>query len=346
MNFKNFQDKAIVEGEILQSEFVGKDGFQRSIEKKDLVSSILLRKGEVNFYHHPFPRDVYEEIFIPTYAYHPTTLWNISGSAIVAFARFGYRKKSCTTFLKYKSHNKPEKIVQHLVILNVRQTERCRSPWLMDFDRSFLAFFVHLKEHPDYDQMGMTVKIVEMNENYFAEPGFQILAQARHKFPLEMSGYKNWRQIMAKKTFNQVHFSSQTVEWPTPQGLFDELNEEFGFALDPCATDENAKCEMYFTKEDDGLKQDWEKETVFMNPPYGREIGEWMKKAYESSFKGATVVCLVPARTDTRWWHDYAMNASEIKFIKGRLKFGDAKNSAPFPSAVVVFRPSGDHMAV
>ena len=145
---------------------------------------------------------------------------------------------------------------------------------------------------------------------------------------------------MAKKNFNQVHFSSQTVEWPTPQGLFDELNEEFGFTLDPCATHENAKCKKYFTKEDDGLKQDWGKETVFMNPPYGREIADWMKKAYESSIKGATVVCLVPARTDTRWWHDYSMNASEIKFVKGRLKFGDAENSAPFPSAIVVFRPT------
>jgi phage N-6-adenine-methyltransferase len=178
-----------------------------------------------------------------------------------------------------------------------------------------------------------------MNENYFAETGFQILAQARHKFPLEMSGYKNWRVIMAKNTFNKVHFSSQTVEWPTPQGLFNELNEEFGFTLDPCATHENAKCETYFTKEDNGLKQDWGQENVFMNPPYGREISDWIKKAYQSSRKGATVVCLVPARTDTRWWHDYSMNASEIKFVKGRLKFGNAKNSAPFPSAIVVFRP-------
>ncbi len=145
---------------------------------------------------------------------------------------------------------------------------------------------------------------------------------------------------MYKQKFSKVHFSSQTVEWPTPQGLFDELNKDFGFTLDPCATHENAKCKKYFTKEDDGLKKDWKKEIVFMNPPYGREISDWMKKAYESSLKGATVVCLVPARTDTRWWHDYSMNASEIKFVKGRLKFGDAENSAPFPSAIVVFRPA------
>ena len=146
---------------------------------------------------------------------------------------------------------------------------------------------------------------------------------------------------MYKKKFSKVHFSSKTVEWPTPQGLYDELDEEFNFTLVQCATDENTKCEMYFTEADDGLKQDWEKEKVFMNPPYGREIGNWMEKAYVSSLKGATVVCLVPARTDTRWWHDYAMSASEIKFVKGRLKFGDAENSAPFPSAIVVFRPSG-----
>jgi len=151
---------------------------------------------------------------------------------------------------------------------------------------------------------------------------------------------------MYKKTFNKIHFSSKTVEWATPQGLYDGLDKEFEFTLDPCATDENAKCKMYFTKADDGLAQDWRKETVFMNPPYGREIGGWMEKAYASSLKGATVVCLVPARTDTRWWHSYAMNASEIKFVKGRLNFGDSENSAPFPSAIVVFRPAEDQKAV
>ena len=134
---------------------------------------------------------------------------------------------------------------------------------------------------------------------------------------------------------NKVHFKSQTCEWATPQGLFDEINKEFNFTLDVCATKENTKCERYYTKEDDGLSQIWEG-TVWMNPPYGREIGKWMKKAFESKTK---VVCLVPSRTDTRWWHDYAMKAEEIRFIKGRLKFGDAVNSAPFPSAVVIFSP-------
>ena len=124
--------------------------------------------------------------------------------------------------------------------------------------------------------------------------------------------------------------------WATPQKFFDKYNEEYQFTLDPCATSTNAKCPVYFTEADDGLKQQWTG-SVWMNPPYGREIIKWMKKAYESSLQGATVVCLVPSRTDTKWWHEYAMKG-EIEFIKGRLKFGDAKNSAPFPSAVVVFK--------
>lgn len=134
----------------------------------------------------------------------------------------------------------------------------------------------------------------------------------------------------------KVHFSSETDLWSTPQGVFNKLNLEYNFTLDPCATEENAKCETYFTKLEDGLKQDWSGHTVFMNPPYGREIKAWMKKAYEESLKGCVVVCLVPSRTDTIWWHDYAMNGN-IEFLKGRLKFGCSKNSAPFPSAVVVF---------
>ena len=135
----------------------------------------------------------------------------------------------------------------------------------------------------------------------------------------------------------KVHFSSQTVEWPTDQKVFDDLNTEFNFTLDPCCTKESAKCGRYFTKEDDGLSQSWDGHRVFMNPPYGREIGEWLKKAYISSQHGAVVVCLIPSRTDTKWWHDYVMKG-EIRFIKGRLKFGGHKNSAPFPSAIVVFR--------
>ena len=120
-----------------------------------------------------------------------------------------------------------------------------------------------------------------------------------------------------------VHFSSKSNEWYTPQYLFDELNEKYQFTLDPCASHENAKCDKYFTIEDDGLTKDWSKDIVFMNPPYGRNIKHWIKKAYEESIKGATVVCLIPARTDTTYWHDYIFNnAYNIKFLKGRIKFG------------------------
>jgi len=136
----------------------------------------------------------------------------------------------------------------------------------------------------------------------------------------------------------EVHYSSKSNEWATPQNLFDELNDEFKFTLDPCATDENAKCSKYFTIEDDGLSKDWSKDVVFMNPPYGREIKKWIKKAYEESLNGATVVCLIPARTDTTYWHDFIFNkANDIRFLRGRLKFGNSKNSAPFPSAIVVY---------
>ena len=136
-----------------------------------------------------------------------------------------------------------------------------------------------------------------------------------------------------------VHYSSKTNEWSTPQAFFDELNKEFNFTLDPCATSENAKCTKYFTVEDDGLKQDWSKDTVFMNPPYGREIKRWIKKAYEESQKGATIVCLIPSRTDTAYWHNYIFGkADDIRFIKGRLKFGGSKNPAPFPSAIIIYK--------
>lgn len=132
-----------------------------------------------------------------------------------------------------------------------------------------------------------------------------------------------------------VHFSSKTDQWATPQDFFDELHKEFGFTLDPCADKSNAKCAKYYTHEDDGLSKDWSGERVFCNPPYGREIGKWIKKAHDSN---ALVVMLIPARTDTKAWHEYIFGKAEVRFVKGRLKFGDSKNSAPFPSAVVIFR--------
>jgi phage N-6-adenine-methyltransferase len=137
---------------------------------------------------------------------------------------------------------------------------------------------------------------------------------------------------------NPVHFSSRSDGWETPQWLFDLLDAEFGFTLDVCATAENAKCRRYYTPETDGLGQDW-RGVCWMNPPYGRQIGRFVEKAHRSAIQGATVVCLVPARTDTAYWHRVVAHASEIRFLKGRLKFGGAPNGAPFPSAVVVFRP-------
>lgn len=140
-----------------------------------------------------------------------------------------------------------------------------------------------------------------------------------------------------------VHFSSKSNEWYTPKHVFDSLNARYNFTLDPCATDDNYKCDKYFTVDDDGLSKDWSNDIVFCNPPYGRDIGKWVEKSYVESKKGAVVVMLIPARTDTRYWHDFIFNkASEIIFIKGRLKFGGSNCSAPFPSAIVVFNESNE----
>ena len=140
-------------------------------------------------------------------------------------------------------------------------------------------------------------------------------------------------------SLSQVIFSSETDEWETPQSLFEQLNVEFGFEIDVCALPYNAKCSRYYTPNHDGLAQEWQG-VCWMNPPYGRKIGHWVQKAYESSLDGTIVVCLLPSRTDTAWWHNYCMKG-EIRLIRGRLKFGNSKNSAPFPSAIVVFRQGG-----
>ena len=136
-----------------------------------------------------------------------------------------------------------------------------------------------------------------------------------------------------------VMFSSKTDLRETPQILFDQLNNEFHFNLDVCALPENTKCAAYYTPEMNGLVQPWYG-NCWCNPPYGRKIGEWVKRAHNYAMEGITTVMLLPARTDTQWFHDYILNPKrEIRFIRGRLKFGDSKNSAPFPSMVVVFRP-------
>jgi phage N-6-adenine-methyltransferase len=135
-------------------------------------------------------------------------------------------------------------------------------------------------------------------------------------------------------------YSSRSEEWPTPQDFYDRLDREFDFTLDPCATSDNAKCSLFFTKEDNGLHQDWGKHTVFCNPPYGKQMRAWAKKCYDASECGATIVLLAHSRTDTSWFHDWVYRkAAEIRFVRGRLKFGDGKQSAPFPSMVAVYKP-------
>ncbi len=128
-----------------------------------------------------------------------------------------------------------------------------------------------------------------------------------------------------KAMINKGLFSSASQHWSTPKDLYDELDKEFHFNDDPCPLHGEG-----------GLDRRWGSRT-FVNPPYGREIGKWLFKVWKENMCGATVVCLLPSRTDTKWWHEYVMNADEIRFLRGRLKFGDSKNSAPFPSAVVIF---------
>ncbi len=132
-----------------------------------------------------------------------------------------------------------------------------------------------------------------------------------------------------------MHFASTSGEWSTPDELFAELDGIFHFDLDACASASNAKCPRFFTVEQDALRQRW-RGVVWMNPPYGRQIAAFMRKAYEESRHGATVVCLVPSRTDTAWWHRY-VKQGQVVFLRGRLKFGGASSSAPFPSAIVIF---------
>jgi phage N-6-adenine-methyltransferase len=136
-----------------------------------------------------------------------------------------------------------------------------------------------------------------------------------------------------------VHFSSQTDLWETPQDFFNELDREFHFTLDVCAVPENAKCAAFYSPRDNGLAQPWSG-VCWMNPPYGRVISLWVAKAYAASQAGTTVVALLPARTETTWWQDYVLKVGQenIRYWRGRLRFGGSKNSAPFPSAVVVFK--------
>ena len=145
---------------------------------------------------------------------------------------------------------------------------------------------------------------------------------------------------------NKALLSSKRLDWCTPRDFFEELDREFHFTLDAAATEKSAKCAKYYTPETDGLSASWNGETVFCNPPYGREIKAWVKKGYEEGQRpGTTVVLLIPSRTDTEYFHSYILGKSEIRFLKGRLKFTDedgvAQDAAPFPSMLVVYRGQG-----
>ena len=141
---------------------------------------------------------------------------------------------------------------------------------------------------------------------------------------------------------NAALLSSKKMNWCTPQDVFGKLNDEFGFVLDAAASDRNAKCPIYYTPEIDGLSPSWNQGgAVFCNPPYGREIGKWVKKAYEEARWGYPIVLLIPARTDTAYFHDYINGKAEIRFVRGRIRFtdddGNACDSAPFPSMIVIY---------
>ena len=148
-------------------------------------------------------------------------------------------------------------------------------------------------------------------------------------------------------TLQKAMVSSKSNEWATPDNLFNKLDEEFTFTLDPCSTDENAKCDKHYTQKDNGLSHDWSKDIVFMNPPYGGHTGKWMRKALSDSRKGAIVVCLIVSSTDRSYWHDYIFPyAAEIRFLRGRITFGESKSTAPFASAIVVFKKTQDKQKI
>jgi phage N-6-adenine-methyltransferase len=151
--------------------------------------------------------------------------------------------------------------------------------------------------------------------------------------------YRTRKPVRKKRHEPKVYHRSLTTEWETPQPFFDALDAEFHFTLDVAAQPGNAKCARYHTREVDGLAQHWEG-TCWCNPPYGRTIGDWVKKAAVSAQAGATVVCLLPVRTDTKWWQRYCIPPAEVRFVPGRLTFRGAANPAPFPNAVVIFRPA------
>ena len=147
---------------------------------------------------------------------------------------------------------------------------------------------------------------------------------------------------------NKIHFSSKSDDWKTPVGLFNKLNTKYSFELDAAASEDNAKCLNFYTEQDNALLKDWSKDakSIFLNPPYGRQIHAFVKKAYEESLKGCVVVCLIPARVDTQWWYNYVRKATKIVFLTGRLKFSNSASGAPFPSCIIVFDNSCNEQSI
>ena len=140
---------------------------------------------------------------------------------------------------------------------------------------------------------------------------------------------------------NDYLHSSNNMNWETPDWLFDALDKEFEFTVDVCADEKNKKCKRFYSEDNSCLDKNWEDERCFMNPPYGRNLPKFMEKAYNESKKGATVVCVVPVRPESKWWQNYAMKA-EIRYFRQRLKFtltGKRSDVAPFATAIIVFKP-------
>lgn len=154
---------------------------------------------------------------------------------------------------------------------------------------------------------------------------------------------ENAAVLSTARTRNNGRYNGNGREWETPAEIFDPLDREFGFTLDPCATKETAKCGLYFTEHDNGLVQDWGRHRVFLNPPYGREIYAWTRKARCAAELGALVVALLPASTDLAWWHDDVLRArAEVRYIRGRVRFitgGPYRSSGFFASVIVIWRP-------
>ena len=145
--------------------------------------------------------------------------------------------------------------------------------------------------------------------------------------------------LLRGKLARKVYHESRKTTWGTPWHVFREYDAEFHFTLDVCASEENTKCPRFFSEEQNGLVQDWEDDICWMNPPYGREIGLWLEKAYRSSLAGATVVCLIPSRTGTRWWHAWVLGKAEIRYRQGRIVFEGATDPAGFDSLAAIYWP-------